>query len=79
MIGWVYDWRWKLLMQFFGGLTWQAYVKPRPQSTRLLNTRNYAEMVVNQEYIRIISVIRCRSKAEGMTGIRIKAKNNIWQ
>ena len=42
----------------FDGLAWQVYAKPRPESTRLLNLMNCAEMATDLEYIRTVLGIR---------------------
>ena len=54
----MYNWRWRLLVQYFSGLAWRAYDKPRLVSTRSLIAKDYVEIAANQEYIDTVSDIR---------------------
>ena len=66
MTSWMYNWEWRPLVPYFGRLTWQVYAKLRVKSTRLLNTKNYAEIATNLESIRLVSGIKYRWKANNM-------------
>lgn len=62
-------------MQCFNGLAWRIYLMPEPESTKSLNRKNCAEMVSDQEYIWIVSNIRYKWKANDITRLKAKVKD----